>query len=481
MGVWDNSEEPPGPALVAARVQKVTGGVVDVSADILHPSADITVKVPGRQTELDQTDTGYAEFALGNDSGDYTPGYPSAPVMLQQDMPVVMTETVGRRTFPLFDGVIGQLDAVFNVGEPGDRVAVTAVDWPGAQQDNARTFISNLGEHILDAGGDALFEYWPMTEPARPFLPVKDPTSPAISSNVFGSSIMPADGDARITPAAGVMPLGEDSRIPVIGGPLNSAGLPAFTYHLGVTYLPAAFDNGAPPIASGDVLTVVVWIDPTEFAGSTQELLGADIFEQPSGVSTLLTVVKPSSGPIELSALLGSLTGTVVGSGMEFGRPYPIGVRWDFASSVMELWQGRKRFVGALSGSVPSSYRFLDCSSGSPSFQGSFGHLQLYIGDADGFTFADYLAQIEHAENALTGGLRWQRTDERIATVSRYAGLTDSQLQLDRGVAYMPRASLAGRTWTQVVQEAVDTEQGRLLWRDRQLHFDNRVNTKYNV
>lgn len=483
MAVWHNRLKGPeqggGPALVSVKVQKVTGAVVEVGDDVMHESGGMTIRAAGRQTELDRAEPGDLDLALNNSGGDYTPGYPSAPVMLQQGTPVWVRETVGRRSFGLFDGEMSQPEALFLgfPGNAGDRVAVTATDWVGGQQ-QGRRFISNLGEWILYHGGDTLVEYWPMTESQRPHLPVRDPTSPSVSSRIWSSSAEPADGFGRITPAAGAMPLGEDSQIPVIGGPLDSAGLPAFFYHLGVDYNSVHVPEIN--IASGQVFTAVVWIQPDLFA-DLQWLFSVTLSEQPGGLTIGLDVVKPSSGPVELGVPSGALTGTIVGSGMETGRPYPVGIRFGADGTVFEFWQGRKRFTGTLSGTPASSYRFVNCASGIFNYQGSFGHLQLYVGAEADYTFEHYLAQIDHAENALTGGLRWQRTDERIATISRYAGLTDGQMQLDRGASYMARASLAGKTWQQAVQEAVDTEQGRLIWRDEHLVFNNRVNTRYNV
>lgn len=486
MSIWHNrlsgSEEAGGPAYVSVTVQKATGAVLDIADDVMAEPGGVTVHAAGRQTELARTEPGGMDLTINNMSGDFTPGRAAAPVMLQQGMPVQVKETVGRRSFNHFDGTMAQPESLMN-GLPngaGDLVSVTAVDWPGAQQDNARAFISNLGEFILDAGGDTLAEYWPMTETARPFLPVKSASSPAITSRVFTSSTEPNDSDARIAAAAGAMPLGEDSRIPVIGGPLLSTGGTAFSYHLGVDWQAPDVIATAPAIPSGQVCTTVAWCDPVEFADN-QGMLEVTLLDWPSGVASLLTAQKAVAGPVTLDAFGGAMTGSVTGASPNFGRPFPMAIRHGINPSVFELWLGRKRFVGSLSGAPPASHKWVQVDSGAFNSQGSFGHIQLYIGPAEAFTFEDYLAQIDHAESPLTGGLRWQRTDERIATVSRYAGLSDSQLQLDRGTAYMPRASLAGKTWTQVAQEAVDTEQGRLLWRDQHLEFHNRVTTKYNL
>lgn len=185
-----------------------------------------------------------------------------------------------------------------------------------------------------------------------------------------------------------------------------------------------------------------------------------------------------------LEASGGALTGTITGKGLETGvGAYPIAFRHGTTASVFELWLGKKRFTGSLTGSPPASgYSFGSACSGAFWFQGSWGHLQLYVGAEADYTFTDYLAQIEHVTSALTGGYARQRTDERIRTVARYAGLTDAQLDLDRGVAYMTRAALAGRTFTDLRDEAVATEQGRCLTSgDGNLRFHSRSRTRYAV
>lgn len=483
MGVWYNSLTPGGPAHIRIEVQSA-GGWVDVTADVLHPGDDVDFTWPGRQTELDEVADGHFSFSLNNDAGTYTPGYPSAPVMLEQGMPVRVRETVGRVSLDLFTGTIEQAVALFS-GDPdgvGDQVVVTGVDWSGGQE-QGRTFISNLGEWIVYHGGDALAEYWPMTEATRPWLPVKSASSPPIVSRVFAGGAEPADGFARITPAAGDMPLGEDAKIPVIGGPLDSLGLPAFQYHLGVDWFDLSYIAAAPPIALGEVCTTVVWIDPVLFSTSLQELFRVTLLEEPSGGTSLLTITKPFSGPVVLEAVGGGLTGTVTGGGMETGRPYPIAIRHGASPSVFELWMGRKRYTGSLSGSPPAGgYAWGTGCSGAFWFQGSYGHMQIYVGAESDYTFDNYLAQIDFCENALTGGYRFQRTDERLLTLSQYAGKTAAECDFDRGGAYMERAALAGKTYKQAAAEAVATEQGRLFTAGNgNSVFHNRIRTKYAV
>lgn len=480
MGVWDNSDGNGGRALVRVRTQTAAGTVADLTEAVLHPGADITVEMPGRQTESEQTQPGYVDLVINNESGDYTPGVSSAPVALTQGMPLWWTETIGRRSFNLFTGALAQPTATFqNLGNGvGDRVAVTANDWMGQQADGGRTFISNLAEWIIYHGGSTLAGYWPMVETGKPFQPVVNTaTSPSVSDNPMGLSERPLGGDVSITAASTVMPLGEDARIPTIGGPLDSAGQPAYLYYLGVSY-----PSPTLTIAAGQVLTCVAWVKPTLFTGLVQELLQAEITESPSGIINALYIDKAAGGGLSLTMTGGGLSGTITGGSMKSDHVYPVAIRFGFTPNVFEMWIDRTRYVGSLAGSPPTSYSLRDATSGLYGWQGGWGHLQVYVGAEADFTFTDYLVQIEHATSGLTGGLRWQRTDERIRTLAKYAGLTDAQLDLEQGAAWMPRATLAGSTFITEAQAAVDTEQGRLLMTgDGNLRFDNRSTTRYNL
>lgn len=483
MAIWHNLEVGPeeggGQALASCPVTLADGTTVDVAGDVLHDTGGLTIQAAGRQTELQYTQPGVMNLTVANDSGNYTPGRSAAATPLALGLPVRYRETIGRRTFDLFAGQLNQPEAALG-GLPnaaGDTVTVTAIDWVGGQQGNPRTFISNLGEWIVYEGGEKLVGYWPMTEAAKPFLPAVGQDAPTVAYNLFSSSNAPVTGDTYITPASTAMPLGEDARIPTVEGPLDSAGVPAHSYHAGVLW---PYRTG-PLIGAGEVVTAVVWRAPVMFAGAIQELFHVELLEEPTGDLVMLSLGKNAAGQMYLESPIGSLTGTINASGMKPGV-YPIAVRFGFSPAVLEVWIGRTRYTGSLSGSGPTSGRINSADSGAFATQGGFGHLQLYVGAPSDWTFADYLAQIDHAASGMTGGLRWQRTDERLRTLARYAGLTDAQLDYDRGVAYMQRASLAGSTWAAQAQLAVATEQGRLITAgDGTQRFDNRINARYNL
>ena len=477
--VWNNnrSGSVSGPAYVSVQVEQDDGTEVEFVPDILHPSSDLTVQMAGRDSEFGTIQSGYADLTLRNLDGTYTPGVVAAPVALAQDMPLTVRETVGRRTFDLFNGALGQPEAAFGnlPNNAGDKVTVTAIDWTGQQQ-QGRTFISNLAEWIILHGGNILQGYWPMTETAKPFLPaVNVSSSPTAFVGISGLPAVSVGGDTYVTAATTTMPIGEDAKIATVGGPLGSTGLPAHMYRLGVAYPTTSLQIG-----TGEVFTIVAWRAPVIFTGSATELLYVQLGEFPSNFADAISLSSDINGHLTLATAAGSLSGTISTCGLKPGV-YPVAIRWGFNPPVFEAWINRTRYVGSLSGSGPTGGYFFSADSGTQNSQGGFGHLQIYAGDPNAWTFADYLAQIDHATSALTGGLRWQRTDERLRSLARYAGLADSQLHYDRGVAYMPRASLAGTTWQQQSQLAVDTEQGRVFidGAGRQV-FHNRVTTKYD-
>lgn len=485
MSIWHNvstgTDQGGGPALASCLVTLADGTEVDVATSVLHEAGGLQIQGGGRQTELQSSEPASVAVAVDNASGDHTPGRAAAAAPLNLGSQIRYRETVGRRTFDLFAGALEQPVAMMGMlpNGAGDLVQATAIDWIG-QQRNARKFISNLAEWVIYNGGDTLAGYWPMTETSKPFLPAVDTANaPAVSYDIFASSLQPVAGGTAITAASTDMPLGEDASIPTIGGSLDSTGIPAYSYHLGVKYdLPRT----PPTVGPGEVITVVAWVSPVAFAGEFQEILHVALVETPGELPTTLALYKnATSGRLYVDATGGSITGTVNASGLKTGRTYPVAIRWGWSPAVFEVWIDQTRYVGSPSGSGPTGGFLYTVDSGAFSSQGGFGHVQIYAGPAADWTFEDYLAQIYDATNGLTGGLRWQRTDERLRQLLRYAGLTDAQMDLDPGVAYMPRASLARTTLTDQIARVVATEQGRVFVAgDGTVRFHNRIRTRYN-
>jgi hypothetical protein len=486
VGIWHNvttgSEQGGGPALASCVVTLASGIQADIATSILQEAGGLRIQGAGRQTELQPSEPASATIAVDNASGAHTPGRAAATAPLSLGSQVRYRETIGRRTFDLFAGALEQPVATMGMlpTGAGDTVQATAIDWLGQQRGNARKFISNLAEWVLYHGGDTLVGYWPMVESRKPFLPAIDTgNAPPVTYDIFSSSREPVAGDAAITAASTDMPLGEDASIPTIGGSLDSSGTPAYAYHLGIHYDLLA---DQPTAGSGEVLTVVAWVSPVAFSGVLQEILHVTVGEIPGGLATEVSIFKDSAtGRLYAESLVGSLTGTINAAGMKTGRAYPVALRWGASPAVFEVWIDRARYVGSLSGSGPTGAALSSVDSGAFASQGGFGHLQIYAGAPADYTFEDYLAQIDHVTNGLSGGLRWQRTDERLRQLLRYSGLTDAQMDLDVGVAYMPRASLAGTTLPDQVARVIATEQGRVfVGGDGTVRFHNRIRARYN-
>lgn len=477
MGVWDNSDGDGGRALVAATVEKADGTVVDVTADILQPGSDVTIRQAGRQTELSRVEPGAVDLALNNASGRYTPGYAPAPTALEHGMPLRWKETVGRRSFDLFNGTLSQPEATFeNLDGTGDQVRATAVDWMG-QQEGGRKFISTLAEYIMYYGGATLAAYWPLTEPATPFLDVVGGQPEMLVETITADSGLPLVlGSRNVAPASADGPRNDDARLVRIS-----------TVNDGIVTLqgPQLTSTPAVSISPGQVMTLLAWYKP-EFPTTDQ----IDCLHIQGGTGSdylqIDFVYNAGSDPGRWKMTVSSgsgLSGTIVGPEPITDQVHPIAIRYGYSPSVMELWVNRRRYIGSLTGTPPSGatttsqVRLLSFG-----LAGVVGHAQLYAGAAAGLDFDAFQAQRDHAVNPLTGGLRFQRSDERLLTLAQYAGLPAARSDFDRGEAYMARAALAGKDFRAAAQEVVDTEQGRLFVTGAgNLRFHNRATTKYDV
>jgi hypothetical protein len=143
---------------------------------------------------------------------------------------------------------------------------------------------------------------------------------------------------------------------------------------------------------------------------------------------------------------------------------------------LQDLWVGAATASLSFGGGAPAS-SFFEALRLSPltHWSGSIGHIQIYL---NGYTYAQHLEQFRQGYQ----GLAYQRTDERIATVLRYASPTVAiPSALDEGSTFMQQASLAGRKPGNVIDEAVATERGRFFIDDQGIStFHSRVRS-YNL
>jgi hypothetical protein len=466
MPAWHNrlrgTEQHGGPALVTCEVKTAAGAWVDVARDVLHPAGGVDLVMAGKQTELDtELDDAQLSLVVNSMRGDYTPGYSGAAVSFYRGMPIRVRETIGRRSEYLFNGTMNQPEAVYNPAQNDATVVVTAVDWSGAQQQGP-TFISTLGEYIRYAGRDTLVGYWPLTDPAhvaehidgsqQALIPDRQPPAPFQAPQLtFGGTAGPRMDD---------------------GTYLTFDPLPSVRDRL------ATRDLSQVTFAGHEMFAVSLWYfvgPPPETATAFQALVLRD-----DAFAT--DIVLQSADGLRWSADITTDAGTVSipGDPVAHETWQLLTVLLDLASGTASFMIDRKRIPGSLFGASTGGFDSIVVDAGIPGTAAA--HVQLYLGDAADVSVDAHIAQYEHGMHPHTGGLRFQRTDERIRTLARYGGLADGQLDLDAGCSYMSRASLAGKTFRSAAAEVVATEQGRLFSAGNgNLTFHNRSRTRYAV
>jgi len=425
---------------------------VDIS-DHVKPSWDCAA---GRQTELSHLEPGQATFVLLND-GRFTTGNPASIYpWFRQARRIRQRETVGYYTYELFDGYIQRPRGSHRIDEaaaasPQDAtVSISAVDLRG-RLGNARKFISTLGEHIRFNGGAALLGYWPCNDAG---------TSTLVASTTEA-------GPLRIvhTGAAGV----DLAQFGQVAGPAGED---------------VSFLTLTPPTAGGTIAlqgTTAAFVD---FTVSAEVTLACWV--RPSG-TTVNSTIQARSDALTTSMLITASTTqwqldvtTLAGStSIAIAEP-PTPDRWQFVSARLNNLTGAVNFyvdtsttAGAIgAGSAGQLDTVVLQATGA---QTGFGHLQVYGAAAGTWSQTVHLAQYQMG---LTG-LERQSTGARINTILDYAGIAPTARDIDLGVAVMSRATLAGRLPADVLDEAAETEQGRLFvqgglmtFRDRHSVYD---------
>ncbi len=476
--------------LVTVRVQKADGTLVDISDDVrtverARPAAASS----GRQNETEVIQPGNLVLTIDDSSGDYTPGRSTASCELTQNMPIFFTEHLGYRTFPIFTGYLQVPDAVEQLEGVDNLVTVTAVD-AKALLDGGRTFISTLAEWIMYQHRGTLRQYYPLNEPAPPFLDVVGTGGGYTASETTSSLLTTTTARPSYTPAGGVRPPGDDVQGVEFEPTMTDAGGLGFpTIVAGHILGGSSVDfteqqQHMVQVAAGEPVTMIVWASVTD-EYDTQVLLSTalydSVFANATAVSVSRTFRHASAGANAglLEARLASagvaLTGealtpaiwTGTGSGV-----IPFGVQFTFGPNTIKLWYGREEIIGSTPSGSVSAPGYITAPLIGP-LAGSVAHLQLHVGD---FSHDDFLAQYEAGVNGLAG----QRTDERIATILSYAS-GNFPADLDEGSTWMQRANLAGQKPGQVINNAVQTERGRgFVGPDGVFRFHSRVRA-YNL
>jgi hypothetical protein len=442
---------------LTVEVSSVAPGDLPVWVDISD-----TVKVAwscaaGRQTELSSSDPGVATLTLIND-GRYTTGNPTAYAWWKQGRRIRIRETVGYLTVDLFDGYIerprgSQRIDEANAAAPQDAVvSVSAVDILGRLSHSAK-LISTLGAHIKFHGGQAMKGLWPMGGADRTWPDAIGMQSP-LDIRVADATNLDTD---QVAPGNGAVAPADDLSV----------------VHL--AYLPPAGQLDlrtatSETLEAGQVLTVVVWVNMDSTTTATATPITIQVAETPTLTGTIVVSFNPAEEGVVSATLTGlNLTGTITGSAGNIAKPTAIAVRYGYSPNVFELWVTDQVYSTTPGGSAPTATTVSEVRFGGL-HNGFLGYAQMYVGAAADWTSADFAAQYAMG----LSGLEWQTTGERVATIADYAGIPTGARDIDRGAAVMSVARLAGRFPADALDEATDTEQGRLFVAGGRLTFRDR-------
>lgn len=402
-------------------------------------------------------DTGSFVAQLKNSDQRFTPGNMLSPHYpnIKSGVQVWLRETIGYETFDIFRGHIGWPEieswALSTASAPRDQaITITAVDrlaWLAT----APPFISTVAAHILGNGttSTTLVAYYPLNDGPKTFR-AEGPVAPEITAEKILNLATTPLTPATITAAGGGAPPGDDITALVLRPDVQDVlGTQTFisSYQLTV-------DPTVTTLAAGEVLTILLWIRPDEDVVTANQLAVTMSIGAPSTIMGLKgnAYVSGVASKWEVGTSIGP-TGSVLGTGVGRGVWDLIGFQFAYSPNTFNLFSGGKLQVGVLTGvHFGSAINSLWVEAVS----GRVAHLQIYKG---AFTAADYVAQRQVGLYGLEG----QTTGARIRTVAQYAGVPAGELALiDPGVSYLQRATLAGRTPTEAMSEAVETEQGDL-------------------
>lgn len=435
----------------------------DITGDVLHAAGGLDVDMAGRQTELERTDNAALRLTVDNADGRYTPGAPTSAYELRQGQRIQVRETIGRRTFPLFTGTIQQPEAVYGTTSNEATVTLSAVDAFGELEQGGRTFVSTLGEYIRDAGGSALVGYWPLGEAsgalqAESMVPTQGPLTIERRSDFDGHN---APANSLISFGAADGPAMDDISGVEFNALTSDASLLVRDRLIYRTVTGADFADSA-------TIAVSIWSRVQQSSLTSWQIIVArdDTF------TTNLVIDYQSS--------VWRATASDTAGSVNISAGAPLWDRWQLLTLAMTsagdvyFWVDQNEFTGSIGGAATGDFDSILVDSGTPGSAAC--HLQLYAGT---YTRKMHLAQYAQGVNTYTGGLRFQRTDERFRTVARYAGLPEPDC--DHGSVWMQRAELAGKTFAEAAGEAIRTEQGRAFVSGAGVpQFHSRVRTKYN-
>lgn len=406
------------------------------------------IEVIAGETAEDTDPGNNLTLKLNNSDQRFTPGNTLSPYYpnIKSARKIRVTETIADQLVEIFTGYIQFPDIAAwtesNSTEPRDQtITVTAVDQL-ARLDRGRTFVSALAEHIVWAGGSTLKGYWPMTEPELPFGGYGPTASPLVitlgRTGTTGNVV-------SVQPQAGLAPDGAEAGGARMPSDPTGAGH-AFIY----TDTPESF---APAVAASDAIAVVFWFAfPPSMASNDAGYRQICAFNGPTAALSL----EMNGGTRNWTLLATGLTGSINVGSVGDQQLLPVGIYLKESTGIMELWIGSTRTTTTLTGAPAGAGTLF---FGSMGFQLDYdlSNLQVYVGTDWGYT--QYLEQIAQAHAPLDR----QLTGARINRILDYAGYPAGSAfrDIDPGTAVMSPATLAGKTPKAIIDEAVETEQGR--------------------
>ncbi len=438
---------------------------------------DVTERVDGTyniaqgDTPEASADPGGLSLPVRNHDQWATPGNPVSPLApyLKPGMRCRIKDAPADQVTPLFTGYLAYPEALSWTESNADNPREQIVHLPFVDLisyvDDSRTLAAAYTEYVIHNGRGDLKGFWPLTQERAPFLGIGPETLPMTISNSTSGTVNPG---ARPTPQGGEAPPA-----------LEAAGLRA-GYILDPSTGSEAYnrvltpDTFIPAIAPGDTVTAVFWMNHVTAATALfQQLAGFVIIGSSSTVDVSL-VRDVSTGVWTLSAG-GAQAASITAGPVGLDALLPVAIRYCPDPAVMELWVGSVRLTATPTGTPPA-----DMTLDGPDFGFQFGSYDLsgvgvYIGQTWGYD--DYLALIEQAYAPLEG----QTTGQRIKTALEWAGVDVPMHRINNGTSVMQAAVTANRKAPDLINDAVQTEQGEYYADgEGQPVFDDRT-TLYNV
>lgn len=411
----------------------------------------------GRQTELSQIDPSNLTLVLKNRDGRFTPGNTSSPYYPYWTSGVQLwwSETIGARRFDFPDMwlEIPEVALTFQSGaDPtvNDQIlAVSGIDLLTRLNRGPR-FVSTLAQYIIYNGPDrGLVAYWPLGDEDGARVAASHPVDPTYTVPSLKPTLYRLDNTFPPAPAdqlvfGSLVSIPADDLTTLLSSPSVAS---AYSYLYGSSVL-----LGVAPTA------ISLWIYPTSAA-----VANTNAFDVTSGSAIRLRIYVDSTGRWAGASHSSGAAATVVSAASIALNTWQL-VTLSLSGSTLSIHvNGNTDSTSTAAGVAPSGNTVK--ITGVPS--GYIAHAQIYD---------TAITQATHLEQFRAGfdGLTYQRVDERIRTICNYAGIPDSQLELEESDTLMQAASLAGQRPGALASTAAVTGGGILFTRGSGLVYQDR-------